>query len=244
MGSGDGPMSGGRDDRPGRFFPLLQRLIRLLRHPDRIPRAIRIHFFGEPAMIDWDIRARERGAASVLDDHYSSDEYHAVTAREKESLYPLLRQQLTGRERTVLDFGCGPGRFTGDLADITGGHVIGMDITARLLALAPPHPNVEYVHCGALRAEWTSFFDVIWINSVLGGLPDAEVTTLARNLTGVLADGGLLFVIESTALFPSGEVWRIRTREQITSLFPSVPLRHVGSRHDPGDELSIMAGRK
>lgn len=194
--------------------------------------------------MEWDSRAIELGAYSVIDTRHSPDEYEYVTTRQKDILYPLFKQQLKGSELTILDFGCGPGRFTGDLAEITKGKVVGTDSTAKLIELAPSHQNVEYVYSKTFLDEKVLVFDVIWISLVLGGIPDDELTRLATNITNALKEDGLLFLVESTGEKPLEGIWRIRTRERIMSLFPSVRLRHIGSYYDANQEISIIAGRK
>jgi SAM-dependent methyltransferase len=86
----------------------------------------------------WEKRAREFGPRAVLDMRHAPEEDEAVTREQRRRLFPLLTRQLTGAERMVLDFGCGPGRFTGPLADLTGGQAIGVDPIQAFLATCPP----------------------------------------------------------------------------------------------------------
>ncbi len=55
---------------------------------------------------------------------HSEEEVAAHTCFQKDRLFPVLRDQLTGGERTILDFGCGPGRFTPDLAQMIDGKAV------------------------------------------------------------------------------------------------------------------------
>jgi len=223
---------------------LIHRLLRLFSQPKHIPQVIKHRVFGKPKVIEWDSRADELGAYSVIDTRHSPDEYEYVTKRQKEILYPLFKQQLKGHEQTILDFGCGPGRFTGDLADLTNAKAIGTDITARLIELAPPHPNVEYIHSKTFFDDHCLAFDVIWISLTLGGIPDNELPAITKRIANALIGDGLLFLVESTSETPVEGIWRIRTREQLMSLFPTVRLRHIGSYYDVNQEISVIAGRK
>src|SRR5687767_6430223 len=88
----------------------------------------------------WERRARQYGARSVLNLHHGEEEIDRVTRRQIETLSPLLRSQLRGDERVSVDFGCGTGRFSGALTELTGGSVLAIDPIEHLLRLAPPHP--------------------------------------------------------------------------------------------------------
>jgi ubiquinone/menaquinone biosynthesis C-methylase UbiE len=59
----------------------------------------------------------------------------------KEILFPLLQSQLTGTECNLLDFGCGPGRFTTDLAELISGKAVGVDVVPDLLCLHQNRPR-------------------------------------------------------------------------------------------------------
>ena len=223
---------------------LFVRIGRLLSNPRRIRNAIWQRVLGGPKRIDWDLRASELGAYSVIDSRHSPDEYEYVTKRQKEIIYPLFLRTLNGRERLILDFGCGVGRFTSDLAKMIHGDAVGTDVTERLIGLCPEGTNVEYIHSLDFFCENDMYFDVIWVCLVLGGLPDEELSSLAQKMEKSLANDGLVFLIESTGEVFLDGVWRIRTREQLTSCFPSVRFDHLGTYHDVGQEISILAGRK
>ncbi|MET8144602.1 methyltransferase domain-containing protein [Sphaerisporangium sp. NPDC005288] len=46
----------------------------------------------------------------------------------------------------VIDLGCGAGTLARRLADAGAAHVLGVDSSQRMLALATPHPRVRYLH--------------------------------------------------------------------------------------------------
>src|SRR5688572_20636685 len=75
----------------------------------------------------WPKRVAALGRRAVFDRRHSDAELDAVSAAQREVLLPMLRARLNGTERVVLDYGCGWGRFTGMLAEATGGLAIGMD---------------------------------------------------------------------------------------------------------------------
>ncbi|QLQ26682.1 MAG: class I SAM-dependent methyltransferase [Dechloromonas sp.] len=144
-----------------------------------------------------------------------------------------------------MDFGCGPGRFTPDLANLIHGSAVGIDISARLIAIAPKASNVRYglVSDGLINADGIKF-DVIWICLVLGGIPDDVINSTAKELERTLNPGGLLFLVENTSRKVSAQYWIFRSVEQYQALFQSIDLGYIGSYSDVGEEISIIAGRK
>ena len=109
---------------------LFNRMLEIIRKPKTIPRKIKRRFLKQKTL-DWDANAAELGAYSVIDGRHPPSDYDYVTKRTKEILYPMFQKQLNGNEQTLLDFGCGPGRFTGDLAEMMSGSAIGVDVTKK-----------------------------------------------------------------------------------------------------------------
>ena len=195
----------------------------------------------------WKKRAKQYGARAVLNIGHSIKQIDAVTEMQKEEIFPFLKQLLTGHEKTVLDFGCGPGRFTGDLAQIIQGRAVGVDPIQHLLDLAKVknHTNVEYrlMDEGVIPMENCSF-DIIWVCLVLGGI--IEENTLRRTvleMKRVLKKRGLIVLIENTTEKESADYWRFRSVEEYQLIFDFVTLRHLSDYYDLGERVSIMAGR-
>lgn len=194
----------------------------------------------------WRRRADAHGARAVLNIQHSEAEAEAVTEMQKREIFPQLRAHLTPDDRTVLDFGCGPGRFSVPLAELTGGRVIAVDPIERFLTLAPKHPGVEYrvVENGRIPADDGSI-DVAWVCLVLGGITDPKLLAAAAGeLDRVLRPGGLLFLIENTSDKPDTDHWHFRTPGRYAELFSASPLEHLHDYTDVGERISIMAGRK
>lgn len=223
---------------------LFGRLLRILRDPKRIPSKIKRRVLRQRSF-DWNANAAEHGAYSVIDGRHPPSDYDYVTKRTKEIIYPLVQEQLDGTEQTLLDFGCGPGRFTGDLAEMIDGRAIGVDVTKKLIEIAAPHPRVHFLYSESIFDEdLITSFDVVFIFCVLGGINNNELTEIANNLLEVLNDDGLLFIIESTAPAAVKDTWRIFTSDQIIRLFPGVDLRPIGVFHDANQERTVFCGRK
>jgi 16S rRNA A1518/A1519 N6-dimethyltransferase RsmA/KsgA/DIM1 with predicted DNA glycosylase/AP lyase activity len=79
-----------------------------------------------------------------------ADTFEAARGRHPDALVRrLIRDAELGPGKRVLEIGCGPGRFTRRLAP-TGAEVVGVELGARLAALARrtlrPYPNVRVIH--------------------------------------------------------------------------------------------------
>lgn len=194
----------------------------------------------------WERRVRRSGAHSVLNRGHSPAEAARVTDWQKATLFPVLRRRLRGDERVVLDFGCGPGRFTPDLAGLIGGRAIGVDPIQSLLDLAPRHGDVEYrlLRDGRIPLEDGST-DAVWICLVLMCITDPKaLERTAAEIGRVLRKDGLLFLVENTDPKPDTRHLRFRSVDEYRALFPDIALEHEGSYVDLGERISILSGRK
>ena len=194
----------------------------------------------------WTARARKLGVRSVLNIGHTDEEVEAVTRMQRELLFPLLRERLRPGEKRLLDFGCGPGRFTRDLAALIDGTVLGVDPIQRYLDLAPKDGRVEYrrLEHHTVPAPNESF-DVAWICLVLGGILDArELSHSVREIGRLLKPGGLVFLVENTSEKADGAHWAFRSTDAYRNLFTFASLVPVAEYFDLGERISVMAGRK
>jgi SAM-dependent methyltransferase len=208
----------------------------------RVRRRIRRALGRPPDLIDyWEHRADRHGRRAALDISHTDDEYDAVTNRQKHELFPYLASGLNGEERIVLDFGCGPGRFTPSLAELVHGAAIGVDPVRKFVELAPRGPNVAYrVSDGRLIPLADDSVDVLWVCLVLGGLRDLE--TAVAELRRVARPTALLFLVENTSERPDLEHWFYRSVDEYRQAFHA-PLAHVHDYVDQGDRISVMRQR-
>lgn len=192
----------------------------------------------------WDRRARRHGRRSVLNIAHTDAEYEHITTWQKSILFPLLQAQLNGTEQLVLDFGCGPGRFTPGLAHLVGGRAIGVDPTAALLELAPADPQVEYrlLRRGRIPLADHSV-DVLWICLVLGVIRGRKLHQTLQELRRVAAPGGLVFLVENTSAKPARKQIEYRSVADYTKLLDFAQLRHLHDYEDLGETISVLAGR-
>lgn len=194
----------------------------------------------------WEQRAHKFGVRSVLNIGHKENEIEDVTKMQKETLFPFLREQLKLEDQHLLDFGCGPGRFTRDLAGLIGGSAVGVDPIQHFLDLAQTAEHVEYrrITNGIIPAADHSF-DIVWVCLVLGGIIDEqELTDAVREIDRVLKPEGLLFMAENTSEKPDSEYWKFRSVEEYGNLFSFITLSHISDYSDLGERISIFAGRK
>ena len=199
---------------------------------------------GESNLSYWEKRAEQWGRRAVLHLGHAPEAYESVTDNQKAILLPELRARLIGTEQTILDLGCGPGRFTPDLAKLTG-HAIGVDPITSFLDLAPSGPGIEYMEMVDNRIPIPpDSVDVVWLCLVLGGLVRPEdLQIMVDEIDRVLTSSGLLFLVENTHSKPNEDHWVYRSVEEYKALFPSHALAEVLEYQDLGERISVLAGR-
>jgi len=193
----------------------------------------------------WEERARQYGERSVLNLSHSAEEMKAVKDMQVNTLFPLLTKQLNGTEKTLLDFGCGPGRFDIELAELTGCHVTAADPIEYLLQLAPADSRVSYkkISNGSIPAEDESF-DIIWICLVLGGIvTEKTLHQSIKELNRIAKKNSLLFLVENTTEQKDIMTWKYRSKQTYIDLFKRFNLIHLADYDDAGERNSVFAGR-
>ena len=211
----------------------------------RIKGFVSRYIISRSAIDMWEKRAKRYGVRAVLNIGHSDAEIEKVTNIQKENIFPFLRQELSGNEKVILDLGCGPGRFTHDLAEIIRGKAIGVDPIKYFLDIAPKKNNVEYrlMKKGILPITDKSI-DVVWICLVLGGIIKKRVLNkMVSEVNRVLKPDGIIMLIESTTDKPDGQYWKHRSIEEYQGIFSTYSLKNLGSYEDMGDNISIMAGK-
>lgn len=191
----------------------------------------------------WTERALKHGERAVL--NLGHKDTAGITSVQHATLLPMLRARLHGDERVVLDYGCGPGRFTPALAETIHGRAVGVDPTEALVRIAPAAPNVEYhvLREGKIPLADASV-DVLWLCLVLCCIVnDAELEHAVGELRRVLKPGGLVFLVENTSLNPDRPHIRFRTVQEYARLLPWAGLEPVGEYLDLGERISVLAGR-
>jgi len=194
----------------------------------------------------WHDRARQYGKRSVLNLAHSEEEFDKVTDYQKQFLFPLLKFELNGTESSILDFGCGPGRFTLGLAELINGPATGVDISPELLEHAPKSSSVSYQSIGAGSALpfCDSSFDVVWSCLVLGTIPDSQIEQSIAEIERVLRPGGLFFYVENTANNANLPYFTFRDVDTYIRLAAFCQPKVLDCYLDMEEQITIFAGRK
>jgi SAM-dependent methyltransferase len=193
----------------------------------------------------WDQRAARFGERSVvnINDNSSLEE---ITNFQEGVIFPILKAHLLGNEKTILDFGCGPGRFTAKLAKITGARAFGADTTKKLVELARKNDDLSnYFLIKKNKLPLADFsIDVVWICLVMGGIPQEKLTAVVAEINRVLTSNGLMVLIENTSIASGSNFWSCRSTEEYFKLFEFIDLKETGNYKELGHDISIMIGRK
>jgi ubiquinone/menaquinone biosynthesis C-methylase UbiE len=193
----------------------------------------------------WNRRARQFGPRAVYNIGHPVENLAAVDEQQRGLLLPLLQALLDGSERNVLDLGCGTGRFSGTLAELTQGRVKAIDVSRELLAMAPKHARVEYLEGSAMSLPFPdNTFDLVWTCLVLGALRGKDLHDACGEILRISRPGGLLFLVENTSSRPDGPSWAFRSTEAYMSVLPTFDLRVLSGYLDLGESITVMAGRR
>jgi ubiquinone/menaquinone biosynthesis C-methylase UbiE len=191
------------------------------------------------------VRANELGERAVFDLRHDATELEQITFEQKQILFPPLKATLRGTESTLLDVGCGSGRFTDSLANLARCDAVGIDPTAELLRHAPQAAHTRFAQsiAGALPFRDASF-DVVWCCLVLGALETADLDVACREIERVLRVGGVLALTDNTSAGEGKQSYRFRSAAAYAAMFPRVGLTVAAEYRDLGETITLLLGRR
>lgn len=154
----------------------------------------------------WEARADTHGPDGVGDLSRPLSELVEDTVEEKAGLLPFFRAQLDAPPERILDFGCGFGRFTNDLAALATETAVGVDATPALIeaAVGNASDKAEYLVARGTLPFPDNHFDAVWVAYVLIHVVGAQKAATAAELLRVLKPGGTVFLTEGVTTWRKG----------------------------------------
>ncbi|MCU0397125.1 MAG: class I SAM-dependent methyltransferase [Cyclobacteriaceae bacterium] len=198
----------------------------------------------EDRLTYWEKRAKQMGDLAVLDRRHKEHEIDAVTEFQVNQILPYLKREIQTDNHTILDFGCGTGRFIPYLQKLTQGQVIGVDPIQSLLDRATKLDRVKYhlLRDGKVPLDSNSI-DLLWITLVLGGIQDQQLPSTVQELMRVMKNNALICLVENTSKKPNAAHWTFRRKAFYQNLFPNTFLFPVNAYNDFDEEITVFVGR-
>ncbi len=199
--------------------------------------------------INWRLRTEKYGKYGVISTDTPQSEFDYVTNLQKKIMFSNLRRFVTKKEKKILDYGCGSGRFSEELTKINPkAKVIAVDTEKKLISLAQPKNRVTYVWLKNL-SQIKMKFDIIFIVNVLGGIEKKSLPKLISFLISKLNKNGIIFLSEhiSNKKIQGPEIlkgWAFRDDDFYLELFKKVFLKKVDEYKYNDYRTSIYVGKK
>ena len=196
----------------------------------------------------WTNLARQHGKRAVVSISITDAELDAETARQTAELFPLIASHLPVKPGLALDFGCGAGRFTKSLADLTVHGATGFDPCAEYLAMAPRSKDVQYVSANSATffSVFEGLFDLVFAFCVLGD-PNLALTETIDGLAHILAPGGAILIVDHMETVDQNKRWwRFRPFDTYAADFGAVGiyLEKIGTVMQIADRMTVAIGRR
>lgn len=195
----------------------------------------------------WDSRARELGPRAVAHISWTDTKFERQTGKWWLKFRRHLGRFLKPRDRRILDYGCGIGRFSGLLAGL-GREVVGVDVAKSMLNMARQRVNgCTFQHIDSTRPLpfADNSFNVVFTSTVLQHIPDGEIDLVVAELRRVLVPNGIAFLFENchtAGVRESGSGHVVfRGEGEYRMMFQGV--NELESWFVEGEKHAILAGR-
>ena len=199
----------------------------------------------------WTARYQQYGDRRTVG-HVTWDEeqYYRETIQISEKIEQVLEEYLNGRRQTLLDFGCGVGRFQTVLqkfADEYYGIDIVSDVIEQNKSRFEGNSNVHFDLLSDNQIQYDNlYFDIIFSGFVLQHITDETLFhQYAQQIESKLSDSGVLLLIENIENSDNNEHMVYRSVEDYQSAFRDVQLHHVDTYYAGGKTPhAILIGKK
>jgi len=97
---------------------------------------------------------------------------------------------------SIVDIGCGDGRFTSELSKVfPDANIVGIDYSERAINLAKAmNPGIPFIQMDITKSSTKEKYDVGILMEVLEHIPPEGVRNFLHGVSGLLCDGGVLFI--------------------------------------------------
>ena len=207
-----------------------------------ISRPFRKYFRSTKAVNYWRQRAKSFGPNGVYNLSLNEHEKKEITELQFSIISKIMLSFKTQGFRKVLDYGCGPGRFTKLLSEVTASKVIGVDIVPEFINYAKM--NDEFNDYKLLQKNTipvlTKSIDVIFICLVLGALTENEIKKMKRELIRVSISCPKILIIENTTEGLKSNHWNYRKIEFYENLFSEFNLKATDSYFEGKEKITVF----
>jgi len=203
----------------------------------------------------WQNRAKEQGALTVTHSAYLREKnpvakINSITEEWWKLFKPHFSEINIGK--TVMDFGCGRGRFTHRFIELGFSSIVGLDMTEELLTLAQEnHHNTPELVYVLFNGETIPFddnhFDVIFTCTVLQHIVISDVFhKVIKEIGRVLKPGGMLLSFEGCGKNKGNPAVRLRSFEEWRNALSIVDLKFINTYTEMSDSPThiLMKGIK
>ncbi|HVB17283.1 MAG TPA: class I SAM-dependent methyltransferase [Stellaceae bacterium] len=189
----------------------------------------------------WREHARTSGRRAVISPNISEEEFDRVQKAQDEQLRVLLMPHVRSVS-SILDYGCGPGRFGPLLRDLAlrEADIVGFDPCRAYLRMAPENKAI-YVDSLPVNR-----FGCVFVWLVLGGVEWPEAKRCADEIVSCLEPDGVLIFGEHVGEAPLGAWWKWRTGKVYRDLFAGrdVTLEKLGEVPQIKNMVTVFTGRR
>jgi 2-polyprenyl-3-methyl-5-hydroxy-6-metoxy-1,4-benzoquinol methylase len=224
---------------------IFQKLKKYTFNPLLALQKIKCEFIKSNIEIDWEERTKICKTSAVLSKKYNKSEYKRIDSTQKKILYKILKSKIK-KNYKILDFGCGAGRFSDFFTKDLKAKYFGVDSSISLLKFKKNKKNQKFMHLTNFsnNQKYAKFFDVVFIFTVLGGIPNKKINAAKEIIYKTIKNNGFLFFVELVRQTTLEGAWRYRTINFYKTLFKKFKIDSNYYFLQDNNEYRIFFGKK
>jgi SAM-dependent methyltransferase len=230
-----------KKEKKGFFFKIKKYIF----NPLLVLQRIKYEFVKSNIEIDWEERTKICKISAVLSKKYNKSEYKKIDSIQKKILYKILKSKIK-KNYKILDFGCGAGRFSDFFTKGLKAQYFGVDSSISLLKFKRNRKHQKFIHLKNFlhNSKYEKFFDVVFIFTVLGGIPNKKINATKEIIYKAIKNNGFLFFVELVKEATVEGAWRYRTINFYKTLFKNFKIDSNFYFLQDNNEYRIFFGRK